>query len=72
VNREEDYLPFFFAAFFFAAFFAGFFAFFAADFFAAMVLRALAEVSAMAIMISPDDRLSSIGRAQATKDAINA
>jgi hypothetical protein len=60
----------FFADFFLAAFLAGLFAdFFATDFFAAADLPAVrAEdflpVVALAIMVSPDDRLSSIGRAE--------
>jgi hypothetical protein len=58
---------FFFAAGFFAAFFAGFFAaFFAVDFFAAALFVDLA------IVVSPNDRLRSVSRAQAIKSAIVA
>ncbi len=74
--KENDYFFFFFAAFFLAAFFAGFLAtFFFAAFFAATVFRlagAFLPVFALAIMVSPNDQLTSIGRAKTTKDAINA
>lgn len=68
MSEESGYrflAAFFFAVFFLAAFFAGFFAFFAEDFFAATarLTEDFLPVFALAIMVSPDDRLSSIGRA---------
>jgi len=63
--NPESYFFFaaFFAGFFLAAFFAVFFAaFFAVDFFAAAVLILL--LVAVAIVVSPNDRLRSIGHLQ--------
>jgi hypothetical protein len=64
-----DFLAAFFAVFL-AAFFAGFFAaFFAVAFFAAADLLATLEVVALAIVVSPDDRLRSSATENASKDA---